>query len=339
MSIAVSFEESEARSSRVHCEMRIPPALQALAVVAALYALVCVVAPSVGVASDGPLALESTKERVERLEDEAKAKTIESRIRQTAARLERERAEQEKSAAAAERSRKGAIDDKREAEDDFAKARELSSAAVREKQQARLERQRAQSAEEVLSLKTRVASLLKQRATDEDRRAGLAQQEVDKVKARVQAVRSEIARLQREAKIKHVEADERVAVGQRLLASAKKLSVKAKALQEEHLQTHQITGKLVVSKQALELMKREARRVGHLLQVDSSGLKKAEKLVASLPAQPDNPLGTIHKRIESTRAQLQTMSANSASPDYVESSKGNPHKNMHRPSPKHDKIK
>ena len=288
----------------------------------------------------GRVALESTKERVERLEDEAKAKTIEARIRQTAARLEHERAEQEKAAAAAEQSRKGAITDKRDAEDDFAKAKELASAAVREQQQARLERHRAQSAEKVLSLKTRVASLLKERAQDEDRRASVAQQEVDKVKARVQAVRAEIARLEREAKIKHVEADEHVAVGQRLLVSAKKLSVKAKALQEEHLQTHEVTGKLVVSKQALDLMKREARRVAHLLQVDSTGLKKAENLVMSLPAQPDNPLGTIHKRIESTGEELKKLSAARAStPDYVDSAKKNPHKNMHRPAPKHNKSK
>ena len=125
--------------------------------------------------------LESTRERVARLEDEAKAKTIESRIRQTAAKLEQERAEQEKSAAVAEQSRKGAIADKREAEGDFAKARELASAAVREQQQARLERQRAQSAEKVLSLKTRVASLLKGRAEDEDRRARTAAKEAIKV--------------------------------------------------------------------------------------------------------------------------------------------------------------
>jgi hypothetical protein len=125
--------------------------------------------------------LESTNERVARLEDEAKAKTIEARIRQTAAKLEHERAEQETSAAVAEQSRTGAIADKREAEGDFAKARELASAAVREQQEARLERQRAQSAEKVLSLKTRVASLLKGRAEDEDRRARVAQSEVAKV--------------------------------------------------------------------------------------------------------------------------------------------------------------
>ena len=58
-----------------------------------------------------------------------------------------------------------------------------------------------------------------------------------------------------------LEADERVSVGERLLGSAKKLEVKAKALQQEHLVTHVISGKLVVSKEALELMKHEARRI------------------------------------------------------------------------------
>ena len=58
-----------------------------------------------------------------------------------------------------------------------------------------------------------------------------------------------------------LEADERVSVGERLLGSAKKLEVKAKALQQEHLATHAITGKLVVSNEALELMKHEARRI------------------------------------------------------------------------------
>ena len=164
--------------------------------------LLYVAMPVSGTADGGRVALESTKERIARLEDEAKAKTIEARIRQTAAQLENEHAEQEKSASVADQSRKGAIDDKHEAEDDFAKAKELSSSSVREEQEARLERHRAQSAEKVLSLKTRVASLLKSRAQDEDRRASTAQQEVNKVKSRVQAVRDEIARLERQAKIK-----------------------------------------------------------------------------------------------------------------------------------------
>jgi len=298
----------------------------------ALCLLLYVAMPRAGVER---VALESTKERIVRLEDEAKAKTIEARIRQTAAQLEDEHAEQEKSAAVAEKSRKGAIDDKHEAEDDFAKAKQLSSSAVREEQQARLERHRAQSAEKVLSLKTRVASLLKSRAQDEDRRASTAQQEVDKVKSRVQQVREQIARLERQAKIKSVEADERVSVGQRLLSSAKKLSVKAKALQEEHLQKHQITGKLVVSKDALQLMMREARRVGHLLQIDSSGLQKAENLVKSLPSQPDHPLETMDKRIDSTADTLKTL-AKRPTPVYVEA-KNTHHKNMDRPASKHNK--
>jgi hypothetical protein len=156
-------------------------ALSAAAVlVAALCLLVHAALPGEP-ARGSAVELESTKQRVARLEDEAKAKTIEARIRQTAAKLEHERAEQEKSAAVAEQSRTGAIADKREAEGDFAKARELASAAVREQQEARLERQRAQSAEKVLSLKTRVASLLKGRAEDEDRRARTAQREVAKV--------------------------------------------------------------------------------------------------------------------------------------------------------------
>jgi hypothetical protein len=52
---------------------------------------------------------------------------------------------------------------------------------VREQQLARLEHKRAQSAENLQSLKTRVASLLKGRAEDEDRRARTAQREVAKV--------------------------------------------------------------------------------------------------------------------------------------------------------------
>jgi len=159
----------------------------ALATVAVLATVLCVLVTlhTVGRAEEGGsrVVLESTKERIERLEDEAKAKTIESRIRQTASQLEHERAEQEKAAAVAEQTRNGAINDKREAEDDFAKARALASSAVRDQQQARLERQHAQSAEKVLSLKTRVASLLHERAEDEDRRARVAKAEVDKVRS------------------------------------------------------------------------------------------------------------------------------------------------------------
>ncbi len=53
---------------------------------------------------------------------------------------------------------------------------------MREQQLARLEQKRALFAENVQRLKTRVASLLKGRAEDEDRRAQTAQREVAKVR-------------------------------------------------------------------------------------------------------------------------------------------------------------
>jgi hypothetical protein len=311
---------------------------QAVLLMVALGLLVYVTMPSAGAEGEVRVELESTTERIVRLEDEAKAKTIESRIRQTAAQLEHERAEQEKTKAMAEQSDTGAIDDKHEAEDDFAKARELASSAVNEQQDARLERQRAESAEKVLSLKTRVASLLKGRAEDEERRAKDAEQELHKVKDRVAAIKEQIAHLLQQARIKRLEADERVSVGQRLLASAKKLSVQARAIQQQHIMDHKISH--TISAEALELMKNEARRVARQLQVDSSGLKQAEDLVSSLPSQPDHPLATLEKRMGTTGSQLKKLARkydHMSPPVYVESSKRNQHKNMQRPPPKHSK--
>ena len=205
-------------------------------------------------------------------------------------------------------SQTGAIEDKHEAEDDLAKSKALASAAVREREQARLARQRAQSAERVLDLKTRVAALLKARADNESRRASKAQETVDKIKDRVQALREEIAKLRREARVKSIEADERVSVGQKLLSSSKELIVKAKTLQQQHLQAHPLSQKMVVSPKALNLMVHEARRVGKMLQVDSEGLHKAEVLLKSLPSQPDHPLETLHQRMQDTSMQLQHLS-------------------------------
>ena len=118
---------------------------------------------------------ESNAERIARLQEEAKAKTIEARISQTASQLERERAVREKNAAEAQATQRNAMRDKREAEGDFSKAKTLASAAARAEQAARLAAHRAKSAAHVLHLKMRVAGLLKSRAEDEEHRAMQAQ--------------------------------------------------------------------------------------------------------------------------------------------------------------------
>ncbi len=81
-----------------------------------------------------------------------------------------------------------------------------------------------------------------------------------------------------------MEADERVKVASKLLNTAKKLSVKAKAAQLKYLEEHKLPKDKIVSPEALKLMQDEARRVGKLLRSDSQGLEQAEKLLRVMPA-------------------------------------------------------
>ena len=98
-----------------------------------------------------------------------------------------------------------------------------------------------------------------------------------------------------------LEANERIKIARKLINTAKKLSVEAKA---EQIKARGSATVPVVSQNALELMEKEAKRVGHMLQLDSNSLKSAEMVLHDLNNNKENPLSSLRSKIETVERNL-----------------------------------